>query len=60
MITTFHAYRDDKALIVAEDGRTVVVPRDLLDAAGLRALRTGQRLVLELDDAGRTIGIRLP
>lgn len=60
MITTFHAYRDDQALLVTEDGRTVTVPRDLLDAGGLRSLRTGQRLVLELDAAGRAIGVRLP
>lgn len=60
MITTFHSYRDEQALLVTEDGRTLTVPAALLGSAGLAALRTGQRLVLELDAEGRIIGVRLP
>lgn len=60
MITTFHAYRNDEALLVTEDGRTIAVPAPMLGAAGLGTLRTGQRLVLDLDAAGQAIGVRLP
>ncbi|MGI9137024.1 MAG: hypothetical protein ACR2JS_08220 [Candidatus Nanopelagicales bacterium] len=60
MMTMFHAYRDGEALVVSEDGVTFEVPGELLSVAGLRELRTGQRLVLDLDTAGAAIAVRLP
>jgi hypothetical protein len=60
MMTMFHAYRADEALLVAEDGAMITVPVALLAAAGLGPLRTGQRLILTLDVQGRPLEIRLP
>jgi hypothetical protein len=60
MMTMFHAYRADDALLVAEDGAVITVPAHLLAAVGLGPLRTGQRLVLTLDAHDRPLEIRLP
>jgi hypothetical protein len=56
----FHAYRDLDALLVAEDGTPLTVPSSFLAAAGLGALRTGQRLVIAHDAHGSIASIRLP
>jgi hypothetical protein len=60
MMTMFHAYRADDALLVNEDGAMITVPARLIAAAGLGPLRTGQRLVLTLDAHDRPLEIRLP
>ncbi len=60
MMVMFRAYRDEDALLVSEDGVTLAVPTSLLQAAGLLSLRTGQRLILTLDDHGSAVAIRLP
>ncbi len=60
MMTMFRGYRDDDALVVVEDGTTIVVSGEILAAAGLRQLRTGQRLVLELSASGVPAAVRIP
>jgi hypothetical protein len=59
-MTIFRGYRGDDALVVTEDGTTVVVPAEILVPAGLRQLRTGQRLVLELNASGVPAAVRIP
>lgn len=60
MMTMFSRYDGDHAVLVTEEGTTVTVPTALIASAGLHALRTGQRLVLQLDVNGAPAQIRLP
>jgi cell envelope opacity-associated protein A len=60
MMTMFRAYREDNALVVTEAGATIEVDGALLAANGLRALRTGQRLIVTLDAQGAVTAVSLP
>ncbi|MEY4136155.1 MAG: hypothetical protein RL205_283 [Actinomycetota bacterium] len=60
MMAMFREYRGDSAAVVTEDGIALTVAREMIAAAGLRDLRTGQRLVLTLDPDGHVVSIRLP
>ena len=60
MIVMFRAYRDEHAHVVSEEGVTLAVPISLVAEAGLRSLRTGQRLVLECAEDGSLLSVRLP
>jgi cold shock CspA family protein len=39
--------------VLLDDGRAVAFPASAFDASGLRLLRLGQRVRLEMDDEGR-------
>ena len=39
--------------LLLDDGRALAFPASAFDASGLRLLRLGQRVRLEMDDAGR-------
>ncbi len=56
----FQAYLGDAAVVVTEHGVSITVPNELLLAAGLRNLRTGQRLIVSLDSDENPYGVRLP
>lgn len=60
MMTMFRGYRGDDALLVDEEGMTITAPVALLRAAGLLELRTGQRLVVRIDDQGAVTEVGLP
>ncbi len=60
MMTMFRGYRDDNALLVDEQGMTIIAPAAHLRAAGLLELRTGQRLVVGVDDEGTVTEVGLP
>lgn len=46
--------------LVSEDGMRLIAPPGVLEAAGFRHLRTGQRLVVSVDDIGQIVDVRLP
>jgi hypothetical protein len=60
MMTMFRGYRGDDALLVDEEGMTITAPVALLRSAGLLELRTGQRLVVRIDDQGAVTEVGLP
>ena len=60
MMTMFRDYRDEHALVVTEEGTTIAVPMELLASAQFATLRVGQRLVLDHDDQGDVVRVRLP
>ena len=60
MMAMFHDYYEGSARVVTEAGATITLPNALLLSAGLRDLRSGQRLIVSLDADGMPHEVRLP
>jgi len=59
VVLSYDPQTREGVLIRDTDREHVVLALDALDGSVLKLLRQGQRVVFDLDDAGRASGIRL-
>ncbi|MEH1128663.1 cold-shock protein [Micromonospora sp. CPCC 206061] len=46
--------------VLLDDGTELAFPREAFDASGLRLLRLGQRLRIEMNESGQVTQVTLP